>query len=46
MCDFGEGGACSQALPLAEGYCSSQKASVPIHDFSAALDVRRCKTGS
>ena len=46
MCDFGEGGACSQALLLAEGYCSSQKAGVPIHDFSASRDVRRYKTGS
>ena len=42
--DFGEGGVCSQVLLSAEGYHSSQKASVSIKDFSAFLDVRRCKT--
>lgn len=43
ICDFGEGGMCSQAYISAEGPCWSQRADVSIKDFNAFLDLRSCK---
>ena len=42
--DVSEGGTCTQAHILAEACCQSRGADVTINDFSAFIDMRKCKS--